>query len=91
MPQMPAIAVGAAMIAAYAARRLVSLFCDTEMIDRFASRAVASSSRSVSHFVDAHGMIIDVAEVGLGVFGYQLEIEPHETATDIHESARPLA
>ena len=45
---MPAIIVGAAMIAAHAARRLVSLFCDTEMSDRFASRAVASNSRSVS-------------------------------------------
>jgi hypothetical protein len=45
---MPAIAVGAAIIAAHAANRLVSLFCETEMIERFASSTVASTSRRVS-------------------------------------------
>ena len=83
---MPAIAVGAAMIAAHAAKRLVSLFCDTEITERFASRAVASTSRSVyRHFVDAHCVIIYVTEVWLGVFRQQSQIEPHQSATNIYK------
>ena len=47
-PQMPAIAVGTAMIAAQAARRFVCSFCSDEMSDRLASSAIVSSSRWVS-------------------------------------------
>ena len=77
---MPAIAVGTAMIAAHAARRLVSV----SVLRRRDERQIRITgggeqlAKRIHHFVDAHCMIIDGAEVWLGVCRQQIQIEPHD-------------
>ena len=79
---MPAIAVGAAMIAAHAARRwcFVLRYRDERQIR--IKGGGEQLAKCVHYFVDTHCMIINVAEVWLDVCRHQLEIEAHETVAE---------
>ena len=61
---MPAIAVGTAKIAAHAASRRVSSFCDTEISERLRfERGPQEVAQAVDHLVDTERVVVDVAEI----------------------------
>ncbi len=74
--------VGTAMIAAHAARRFIASFCETEMSERFASRAVVKQlSQGVDHLVDPDRVVVDVAEIDSRVVRDQRDVGAHEPVT----------